>query len=102
MARGNRLPGLPRYSATFSADYSGNLGTRGFTVGGDIVARSSQFLVGDEVNQNKPMPGYALFNLRGSLELVEGVSLFGELRNVFDRKYATFGTLSEVDEIELD
>jgi hypothetical protein len=28
--------------------------------------------------------------------------LFSEVRNVFDRKYATFGTFSEVDEIELD
>lgn len=101
VARGNRLPGLPRHSATFSADYSGNLGTRGFTVGGDIVARSSQFLVGDEANLNGPVPGYLQFNLRGSVELGGGVSLFGEMRNVFDRKYATFGTFSEVDEIEL-
>lgn len=99
--QGNRLPGLPRHSATFSADYSGSFGTRGFTIGGDIVARSSQFLVGDEANLNRQVPGYVMFNLRGSVELVEGVSLFGELRNVFDRKYATFGTFSEVDEIEL-
>lgn len=101
VARGNRLPGLPRHSATFSADYAGKLGTRSFTIGGDIVARSSQLLVGDEGNQNSPVPGYVLFNLRGSVELIEGVSLFGELRNVFDRKYATFGTFSEVGEIAL-
>ena len=29
------------------------------------------------------------------------VALTGELRNVFDLKYATFGTFSEVDEVEL-
>jgi outer membrane receptor protein involved in Fe transport len=77
------------------------LRARGFTIGGDIVGRSSQFLVGDEANLNASVPGYAVFNLRGSIELAEGVSLFGELRNVFDRQYATFGTFSEVDEIEL-
>lgn len=102
VVRGNRLPGLPRHSVTFSGDYSGKLGARGFTIGGDIVGRSSQFLVGDEANRNSPIPGYVLLDLRGSIELAEGVSLFGELRNVFDRKYATFGTFSEVDEIELE
>ncbi len=101
VVRGNRLPGIPRHSVTFSGDYSGNLGARGFTIGGDIVGRSSQFLVGDEANRNSPIAGYVLVNLRGSIELAEGVSLFGELRNVFDRQYATFGTFSEVDEIEL-
>lgn len=102
MARGNRLPGLPRHSATFNADYSGHLGSRSFTIGGDITARSSQYLVGDEANRNAQVPGYVLFNLRGSIDLVPGLSLFGELRNVFDRQYATFGTFSEVDEIELE
>lgn len=99
---GNRLPGLPRHSATFSADYAGTLGAHGFTIGGDIAARSSQFLIGDEANRNRPVPGYVLFNLRGSVELMEGVSLFGELRNAFDRKFATFGTFSEIDEIDLE
>ncbi len=102
VVRGNRLPGLPRHSATFSADYAGLWGSHRFTIGGDITARSSQFLVGDEANLNASVPGYAVFNLRGSVELVNGVSLFGELRNVFDRQYATFGTFSEVDEIELE
>lgn len=102
VARGNRLPGLPRHSATLSADYSDRLGSRGFTIGGDIVGRSRQFLVGDEANLNAPVPGYVLFNLRGSVELARGVILFSELRNVFDRKYATFGTFSEVDEIQLN
>jgi outer membrane receptor protein involved in Fe transport len=102
VARGNRLPGLPRHSATFNADYSGHLGSRSFTIGGDITARSSQYLVGDEANRNAQVPGYVLFNLRGSIDLVPGLSLFGELRNVFDRQYATFGTFSEVDEIELE
>ncbi len=102
VSRGNRLPGLPRHSATLSADYAGALGNRAFNVGGDLVLRSSQILVGDEANLNEPVSGYLLVNLRGSVQLLEGLSLFGELRNALDRKYATFGTFSEVDEIELN
>lgn len=101
VARGSRLPEIPRHSVTFSADYAGQLGTGSYSFGGDVVARSGQFLVGDEANLDAQVPGYVLLNLRGSLELLEGVSLFGELRNVFDRKYATFGTYTEVDEIDL-
>lgn len=99
--RGDRLPGIPRHSATMTADYTGAIGSRTFTIGGDMIARSSQFLVGDEANQNPRVPGYVLFNLRGSVEMVKGVSLFGEVRNLFDREFATFGTFSEVDEVDL-
>ncbi|MBO9498837.1 MAG: TonB-dependent receptor [Novosphingobium sp.] len=99
---GDRLPGIPRHSATFSADYEGRLaGGPRFSLGGDLIARSSQVLVGDEANLTPPVPGYAIVNLRASIALARGIALTGELRNVFDRKYATFGTFSEVDEVEL-
>ncbi len=101
VARGDRLPGLPRHSATLSVDYSGRVGTRKFTLGGDLLARSSQFLIGDEANANPPVPGYILFNLRGSMALMKGLTLFGEVRNLFDREFATFGTFAEIDEITL-
>ncbi len=96
--RGDRLPGIPRHSATLSLDYAG----RGWSLGGDMLWRSGQYLVGDEGNDTRPLGGYALFNLRGGVDLLRGVTLFAEVRNLFDRKYATFGTFSEVDEIELD
>ncbi|MFC0305943.1 TonB-dependent receptor [Sphingomonas sp. C8-2] len=98
VARGDRLPGIPRHSATLAIDYAG----RGWSVGGDMIVRSGQYLVGDEGNDNPRLGGYAVFNLRGSVDLIRGVTLFAELRNLFDRRYATFGTFSEVSEIELD
>ena len=98
---GNRLPGIPRHGATLSADYEGALGKRRFTLGGDVAVRSSQLLVGDEGNLTDPVPGYFLANLRGSIELIRGLSLFGEVRNALNRRYATFGTFSEIDEVEL-
>ena len=101
VARGDRLSGLPRHSATLTADYEGRFGGRAFALGGDLIARSGQFLVGDEFNRVPKVPGYAVFNLRGRIELLRGVALFGELHNVFDRKFATFGTFTEVEEIDL-
>lgn len=94
---GNRLPGIPKHSVTLSLDYDGGR----WSVGGDIVARSGQYLIGDESNLNARVPGYAIVNMRGGVELIPGLMLFGELRNALNRKYATFGTFSEVDEIEL-
>ncbi|MGQ2933688.1 TonB-dependent receptor [Sphingopyxis sp.] len=98
VARGNKLPGIPRHSATLALDYDGGR----WSIGGDAIARSGQFLIGDESNANAKVPGYVVVNFRGGVELMPGLTLFGELRNAFDHKYATFGTFSEVDEIELD
>lgn len=100
--RGDRLTGLPRHSATLTLDYEGQIGSRGYAIGGDMIARSGLLLLGDEANDNPEVPGYVVFNLRGRIELVKGVALFGEVRNLFDRDFATFGTFSEVDEIDLD
>lgn len=102
VAAGDRLTGLPRHSATLTADYEGTIGNRSFAIGGDMVARSGLLLFGDEANQNPEVPGYVVFNLRGRIEVVQGVSLFGEVRNVFDRDFETFGTFSEVDEVDLE
>ncbi len=102
VAAGDRLTGIPRHSATFTADYEGTIGSRAFAIGGDVIARSGLLLVGDEANQNPEVPGYVVFNLRGRVEVVKGISLFGEVRNLFDRDFATFGTFSEVDEVDLE
>jgi len=101
--RGNRLPGIPRHSATLTLDYAGQMGgQRDWSVGGDLIARSGQYLVGDEANLKAKVPGYLIANFRAGIDLIPGVTVFGEVRNAFGRKYATFGTFSEVDEIELD
>ncbi|MDF0544417.1 TonB-dependent receptor [Sphingobium sp. H39-3-25] len=98
VAPGDRLPGIPRHSVTLTLDYA----AKGWSIGGDLIARSGQYLVGDEGNQNARVPGYLIANLRAGIDIVQGVTLFGELRNAFGRKYATFGTFSQVDEIELE
>lgn len=94
---GDRISGLPRHSGNLSIDHERS----GWAIGGDVIARSSQQLVGDESGLNPRVPGYAVVNLRGTADLIPGVALFGELRNATNRKYATFGTFSEVEEVYL-
>ncbi len=97
VVRGNRLPGVPRHSAALALDYRGD----GWSLGGDVIARSGSYLVGDEANLTPKLTGYAIVNLRGSVDLLPGVALFAEMKNALDRKYATFGTFGEVDEVFL-
>ncbi|GFE77452.1 hypothetical protein [Novosphingobium sp. TCA1] len=54
---GDRRHGIARYSATLSAEYEGLLGSRTFSIGGDVLTRSDQGLVGDEANCPPRVPG---------------------------------------------
>jgi outer membrane receptor protein involved in Fe transport len=95
--RGDRLPNLPRHSGNIRLAYdTGSWGLAGFA-----RLRSEQVLVGDEGNDNPPLPGYAIFDVVGHVQLLDRLSLVLEVRNLFDREYATFGTFSEVDEVFL-
>jgi len=102
---GDRLPGIPRHSVTASLDYTGTVtaagAARGFTLGADVAVRSGQVPVGGSARLGDSVPGYAVVNLRGSVDLRPGLALFGEVRNLFDTAYETFGTFSEVDEVAL-
>jgi len=102
VAEGDQLPGVPRHSATLTLDYAGKIGGRGWSIGGDVTVRSGQYLVGDEANRNAKIPGYIIANIRAGIDLMPGVTLFGEIRNLFDRRYATFGTFTDMSEIKLE
>lgn len=94
--KGDRIPSLPRSSFKAGADYNV---WGGLSVGGDIVANSSQYYRGDESNLLPKVPGYAVFNLRAVYAFNEHFSVFGRVDNVFDRKYATFGILGDPTDV---
>ena len=104
---GDRLPGVPRHNANLNLDYSGKIGAgkagawRRFSLGGTLSARSGQVLLGDESNKAPLVPGYLLVDVRAGIELMREVVLFGEVRNLFDRSHATFGTFGEIGEVSL-
>lgn len=95
--KGDRLPNSARHSGNVRVAFdTGKWGLAGFA-----RLRSNQILVGDEGNDNAPLGGYAVFDAVGHVKLLDQVTLSVEVRNIFDREYATFGTFSEVDEVFL-
>lgn len=92
--RGDRLPLNPANRLTLSVDYAA---TPAWTVGGDLRYQGSQYFAGDQSNQEPPLAGYATLDLHSSYEIAKGYTLFGEIENVFDKRYGTYGAFTELD-----
>lgn len=93
---GNRIPAIPRNRFKVGFDYSV---TDAFKVGGDALFVGSQYFVGDESNQAPRLPSYAVFNLRASYQIDKTVQIYGRIDNVFDNRYATYGTFFDTTDI---
>lgn len=96
VSRGDRIPSLPKHTLKIGTDFAI---VAHWTVGGDLVRNSSQYLRSDEANLLPPVKGFTVVNLRTQFTLNRHVTFFGRVDNVFDRRYVTFGTLGEPDEI---
>ena len=86
---GKRIPGIPMHQAKFGIDYTPR---PEWTVGADAVAVGSRYFFGDDANQNTKLPGYLLVNLHASYHPIKGIELLLRINNMFDRRYALFGT----------
>lgn len=86
---GDHLTGIPdnRFKAGF--DYQV---TKPWKFGADLNVVGSQYLVGDESNQNPKMPAYWFVNLHSSYRIADHVEVFGLVRNLFDQHYYVYGT----------
>ena len=93
---GNRIPAIPRNRIKFGIDYSV---TDAFKVGGDALFVSNQYFVGDESNQFPRLPSYAVFNLHASYQINKTFQIYGRVNNIFDNRYATYGTFFEIDDV---
>jgi outer membrane receptor protein involved in Fe transport len=93
---GDRLPGLPRNTAKFGADYALS---ESLTVGGDIVYNSAQYLRGDEANKLAPIGGFAIMNLRAVYRINPHWTVYARVQNVFDRRYADFGVIGSAGNV---
>jgi iron complex outermembrane recepter protein len=85
---GDRLPGIPQNQLKAGVDWHP---TDKWTIGGVLTYFSDQYLLGDESNQNAPLPGYVVLNLHGSYKITDHIELFANITNLTDAKYATFG-----------
>jgi iron complex outermembrane receptor protein len=93
---GNRIPAIPRNRVKFGMDY---WITDAFKVGGDALFVSDQFFVGDDNNLAPRLPSYTVFNLHASYQVTKNIQLYGRVDNLFDNRYAVYGTFFERDDV---
>jgi iron complex outermembrane recepter protein len=90
---GDHLTGIPDFRFKLGAEYQV---TNPWKVGADLNVIGSQWIVGDESNQNPKVPAYWVVNLHSSYKITENVEVFGLVRNLFDQHYYVFGTFFDV------
>ncbi len=91
---GNHIPAVPSYRFKAGTDYKI---TDAWKLGADINMIGSQYLVGDQANQNPKVPAYWTVNLHSSYQVTKNIEVFGLVRNLFNRHYYTFGTFFQTD-----
>src|SRR6185295_16418545 len=84
---GDRMPGIPKHRLKVGGDV--RFGDA--SVGASAQYASSQFLRGDENNQQPQLPGYTVVNLRAEYTFTPQWRVFARVDNVFDREYSTLG-----------
>lgn len=89
---GDRLPGIPEHRLKLGLDYRI---LPDWTMGTTVNAVSSFFYTGDQSNQLAPISGYTVVNLHTSYKPVPHFEMFASINNLFNRKYATWGILSD-------
>ncbi len=58
----------------------------------NMQAFSSSYFRGDESNLNRKLPAYFTANLNTSFQLTRPWQVFGLVTNLFNNRYAQFGT----------
>jgi iron complex outermembrane recepter protein len=88
---GNRIPGIPADSFKIRLDYEHGP----FEIGAGLIGASSQYAHGDENNadRNGRVPGYFVMRLDAQYVVTPRLTLFVQIDNLFDRRYANFGLL---------
>ena len=93
---GKQIPGIPRHQIKGGVDY---FVTPLLKLGTDVIWVSSQWYVGDDANQNVKLADYWVANLHGSYQLTKELQVYGLINNLFNRKFATFGTYFDPQQI---
>jgi outer membrane receptor protein involved in Fe transport len=89
---GDQMPGVPRHRLKLGFSYAAG---GGWTVGLSSVVSSGEVLFGDEANLTPTTGGYVVLNANARYAVMQGVELFGQVQNVLNARYATFGTFSD-------
>ncbi|KMO12656.1 TonB-dependent receptor [Methylobacterium indicum] len=89
---GNKVPLVPAHQFKAGFDYAI---TPFWRFGMNMQAFSSSYFRGDESNINRKLPAYFTANLNTSFQLTQNVQIFGLVTNLFNNRYANFGTFLE-------
>jgi iron complex outermembrane recepter protein len=87
---GNYIPGIPAHRFKLGAEYAV---TDAWKVGADLNYVGSQYLLRDDSNVSQKVPSYWVVNLNTSYHVTKNVELFGMVRNLFNQRYYSAGTL---------
>jgi outer membrane receptor protein involved in Fe transport len=92
VGKGSTIPGVPRNMFKLRLGYDI---TPAWSVGSNVVSTGSQYVRGDENNQDVhgKIPGYTLVNLDTRYTISRNWKLFAKVTNVFNKDYETFGLL---------
>jgi iron complex outermembrane recepter protein len=88
---GDRIPGVPDHLFKAGVDVPLPWSLR---FGADLQAVGRVRLRGDEANERRPLPAYAIVNARLSYTW-RALTLFARAENLFDAEYESFGTFGE-------
>lgn len=86
---GDHIPAISTHRLKIGFEYSI---IRPWTVGADFNMFGSQFLIGDQSNQNAQVPAYWVINMHSSYKIYKNVELYGLVQNLFNRHYYVAGT----------
>ncbi len=95
---GDRLPGVPANQIKFGVNYQV---TKAWIVGGSGIYQSGQYLFGDDANLTPRLPGFVSANVYTSYQITPHVQLFGQIQNIGDARYYTYGTFSPTASVYL-
>jgi iron complex outermembrane recepter protein len=91
---GDHIPGIPDFRFKLGGEYRI---TDPWLFGADLNVIGSQWLIGDQSNQNPKLPAYWVVNLHSSYKVSDSIEVFGLVRNLFDKHYVVAGTFFETD-----
>ena len=91
---GDHLPVVPQYRFKAGAEYSV---TDKWKVGADVNFVGSQYLFGDQSNQNPEIPAYWVVNAHTSYQFSKNVEAFTLVQNLFNQRYYTYGLFFQTD-----
>jgi iron complex outermembrane receptor protein len=91
---GDTLPLMPKNRVVLDIEYQA---TPQWSIGADARFVDSQFLVGDQSNQEPQIPAYGVVNLHTALKVNKWTTFFVEVNNLFNRLYYTYGTFIKLE-----